>query len=265
MLETAVAAARLAGREAMEQFSFSKVTVKKDGELVTAADVRCQQIIIEHIKKKYHDDGFIAEEGQDGGLLKVPPRGSRQVWWIIDPIDGTNNYAHHLPLFAISIAAIHNGEPIAGAIFEPATESMFTAIKDGDAQLNGRRIEAGEERLNRFSSVALDSYFDEKIADWACEIIQKTKFRNIGSTALHLAYVAKGALAAGIFSHPKLWDIAAGSLIAEAAGAVVTDWSAKKIFPVNPDTYEGGRVTVIAANKNVHPQIVKLINESQGL
>lgn len=259
MLEIASAAARLAGQRAMEELGFIKVSIKNNNELVTQADAQCQQIIINRIKETYPDHGFLAEEGDEDRIFKQPPRGDGLFWWVIDPIDGTNNFAHRILLFTVSIAVMHKGEPIVGVIFEPATDSMFTAVKGGQAKLNGRRIIAGEETMNAFSSVGLDSHFDEGVPAWACEIMQKTRFRNLGTTALELAYIAKGGLVAAIFNCPKLWDIAAGALIAEAAGAIVSDWQGGKIFPVDLDSYQRQELQTIAANKKVHAQILELM------
>jgi myo-inositol-1(or 4)-monophosphatase len=261
MLETAIAAARLAGQRAMEELSFIKVSIKNNSELVTQADAQCQQIIINRIKEAYPNHGFIAEEGDEGRIFKQPPQGAELLWWVIDPIDGTNNYARQMLLFTVSIAVIHKGEPIVGVIFDPATDSMFTAVKGGEAKLNSRRIIAGEEKMDVFSSVGLDSYFDDGVPGWACEIMQRTRFRNLGTTALQLAYVAKGSLIATIVNRPKLWDIAAGALIAEAAGAIVSDWQGGKIFPVDLDSYQGQELQTIAANKKVHKEILEIIND----
>jgi len=261
MLETAIVAARLAGQRAMEEIDFIKASVKNATELVTQADARCQQIIIDRIKETYPDHGFIAEEGDQGKIFKQPPRGAGALWWAIDPIDGTNNFAHQIPLFAVSIAVLHEGQPVVGVIFEPATDSMFTAVKGDEAQLNGRRIFASEEAMDEFSSVGLDSHFkcDNGVPGWACEIIRRTRFRNFGTTALQIAYVAKGSLIATIVNTPKLWDIAAGTVIAEAAEAVVSDWQGEKIFPIDIDSYEGQEFRTIVANKKVHTQIVELM------
>ncbi len=262
ILETAIVAARLAGQRAMEEINFIKASVKKGRELVTEADTRCQQIIVERIKEIYPDHGFIAEEGSEGKIFKQPPRGDERLWWAIDPIDGTNNFAHRMPFFAVSLAAMYEDEPIVGAVFEPATDSMFTAIKGGEAQLNNRRITASEETMDKFSSVGLDSHFDDGVPAWACEIIERTRFRNFGTTALHFAYVAKGSLVASIVSHPKLWDIAAGALIAETAGAIVSDRQGGKIFPIDLDSYEGEELDVLTANKKVHAELLKLLKSS---
>jgi len=259
MLETAIVAARLAGQYALEQLNYAKATIKNGTELVTEADSKCQQIIINRIKETYPDHGFVAEEGKGGKILKQMPRGEESVWWVIDPIDGTNNYAHKILLFTVSIAAMFDGRPIVGVIFEPATDSMFTAIKDGDAQLDGRRIQASDEELNLFSSVGLDSHMEEGVPKWAAELMVHTRFRNLGTTALQFAYVAKGSLIATLTPWPKLWDIAAAVLICESAGAIVSKWNGEKIFPIDLEKYNGEKLQALAANKTVYPKIIELL------
>ncbi len=260
MLETAIVAARLAGQQAMEEINFIKALLKNNKtELVTQTDSRCQKIIVDRIKENYPDHGFLAEEGGEKNIFKQSPRGAEPIWWVIDPIDGTNNFVHRMLLFTISIGIVYEGKPIVGVIFEPATESMFTAVKGREAQLNSRRITAGKEKMDEFSSVGLDSHFDDGVPGWACEIMQRTRFRNLGTTALHLAYVAKGSLIGTIVSRSKLWDIAAGTVIAEAAGAIVSDWQGEKIFPVDLDSYDGSEFQVITANKKVHSQLLGLL------
>lgn len=260
MLETAIVAARLAGQKAMEETDFIKTSIKNGTELVTQADIKCQKIIIDRIKEMFPDHGFIAEEGNEGKIFKQPPRGDKPIWWIIDPIDGTNNFSHHILLFGVSIAVMHEGNPIIGVIFEPATDSMYTAVRNEEAQLNGRRISVSEETVEIFSSVGIESHYEDGVPDWICELMQRTRFRNLGATTLQLVYVAKGGFAATIASTPKLWDIAAGAVIAESAGAILTDWQGNKIFPVELEAYDGRKFELIAANPRSHPQIVELIN-----
>lgn len=259
MLETAIVAAHLAGQRAMEEINFIKASIKNGTEMVTQTDTRCQQIIIERIKETYPDHGFIAEEGDAGKMFKQQPRGTEQLWWVIDPIDGTNNFAHRMLLFTVSIAVMHEGEPIIGVIFEPATDSMFTAVKGDEAQLNNRRIVASDQKIDRFSSIGMDSHFDNGVPPWVCELMQRARVRTLGTTSLEFAYVAKGSLIAVIASSPKLWDVAPGAVITEAAGAVVSDWQGGKIFPVDLDSYEGQKLKAITANKKVHPQILEFL------
>jgi myo-inositol-1(or 4)-monophosphatase len=259
ILETAVVAARLAGQHAMEQMNHVKAVKKNEGELVTQADAQCQRIIIQRIRETYPDHGFIAEEGEKGKMFKRACLGEPALWWVIDPIDGTNNFAHGIPVFTVSIAALYEGEPVVGVVFQPAGDSMFTAVKGGEAQLDGRRIFAGEEEIGPLTSVGLDSHFEGALPPWVCDLIRQSRFRNFGTTALHLAYVARGGLVAAVMCTPKLWDIAAGTVIAQAAGAMVTDWNGGSIFPIDLDRYDGRTFQVAAANKKTHPQLLKRI------
>lgn len=259
ILETAIVAARLAGQHAMEQMNYLKVMKKSENELVTQADTECQKIIIQRIRETYPDHGFIAEEGEKGRMFKRAPRGEPALWWAIDPIDGTNNFAHGIPVFTVSVAALSEGEPVVGVVFEPATESMFTAVKGAEAQLNGRRIWAGEDQISPLTSVGLDSHFEGDLPAWAGDLIRRSRFRNFGTTALHLAYVARGGLVAALMCTPKLWDIAAGTVMAQTAGAMVTDWKGKEIFPIDLDNYDGQAFQVLAANKKTHPCLLEIL------
>jgi len=259
LLETAIVAARAGGQHALEKIDYAKSAVKNGNELVTDADTQCQRIIIEGIKESYSDHGFLAEEGTGGGIFKQSPRGSDELWWVIDPIDGTNNFAKRIPLFATSIAVMHKGEPVVGVIFLPATDSMFTAVKAQEAQLNGRRITVSAEKLTDFSCVGLYSHFKKPTPDWACRLLQRTKARNLGTTAVQLSYVANGSLVGTIAGSQKLWDIAAGALIVESAGGIVSDWNGEKVFPVDLDAYEGGQLAVLAANKKAQPELLELL------
>lgn len=260
ILETAVVAARLAGQHAMEEINYVKATVKNGNELVTQADGQCQRIIIDRIKETFPDHGFIAEEGEQGAMFKRSPRGEPAIWWAIDPIDGTNNFAHGIPVFTVSVAALLEGRPIAGVVFDPATESMYTAVRGGEAQLNGRRIGVSDEGISPFAGIGLDNHFPDPVPSLVNQIILEARFRNFGTTALHLAYVASGGLAATVICTPKLWDIAAGIVIAETAGAVATDWRGEKLFPVDLDGYEKQIFPAIVANPTIHPKLVEMIN-----
>jgi len=259
MMETAEDAARLAGRHALDQMTLVEVSVKNGSELVTEADRACQQTIIQRIKADFPDHGFVAEEGEHGRLFKQPPQGTERIWWVIDPIDGTNNFAHGMPVFTVSIGAMMNGRPVVGVIYDPAADLMFTAIQGSDARMNGQSIEAGDDPLSTFVSVGLDSHFGNTLPQWLAPIILKTRFRNLGTTALQMAYVAKGGMVGTIVCTPKLWDIAAGAVIAEAAGAVVTDWQGQPLWPMDPALYEGQMIPCIAANPTAHRQLLAMI------
>jgi myo-inositol-1(or 4)-monophosphatase len=256
ILETAIVAARLAGQRAMEEIHYVEATLKNETELVTEADRRCQQIIVDRIRETFPDHGFIGEEGEPGKIFKRPPRDEPAPWWVIDPIDGTNNFAHGIPIFAVSIGVLFEGRPIAGVIFDPATDSIYTAVTGGEAQLNGRRIQSGQDDIGPVTSVGLDSHFGDVLPSWVQNIVRQCRFRNFGTTAMQMVYVANGGLVGTIACTPKLWDIAAGVAIAEAAGAVTTDWQGQPLFPIELDTYEGRPFQLLVANRTAHPTLL---------
>ena len=262
MLSAAMTAARQAGTEALAQLGSAKSSVKNNTELVTETDRRCQALIVKHIASAFPEHGFIGEEGDEGQLFKQYPTGPAGVWWVIDPIDGTNNFAQGMPQFAVSIGAMERGYPVAGVIYHPATDTCFTALQHGTPQENGRPIQARSQALHEYASVGLDSHFGNTIPDWISHIMTRLRYRNLGTTALHLAYVAKGGYAAMVASTPKLWDIAAGGLLAQNAGAVVTDWQGHPIWPQDLATYQGQALPVVAGALEAHHEIIELIRAS---
>jgi myo-inositol-1(or 4)-monophosphatase len=261
MLETAIVAARLAGQRAMEELRYIRKTFKNDNELVTQADPICQKLIIDCIRENYPDHGFLAEEGPDGKVYCIPPRSGEPIWWVIDPIDGTNNFANGLLCFCVSVGAMLEGKAILGVIFDPTTDSMYTAAQDMDAQLNGSRIVVSEDDITPFSSFAIDSQKHPKTDVGTNQIMQLTRFRCLGSTALHMAYVARGAMIGMVTTSARLWDVAAGSILIERAGGLVTDIRGNSPFPVYPEDYKGQTLTIVAANKRTHRQALGILTK----
>jgi myo-inositol-1(or 4)-monophosphatase len=260
MLETAIVAARLAGQRAMEEIRYTHKSFKNGNELVTQADPICQKIIIDRIRESFPDHGFLAEEGPDCSMLCMPPRTTESIWWIIDPIDGTNNYANGLLCFSVSIAAVYQGKPICGAIFDPNTDCMYTAAQDMDALLNGSRITVSQDPIGPFSSFGIDSHPDPSVDAAKLEIMKSTRFRCLGSTAMHMAYVAKGAMIGAVAPTAKLWDIAAGAILVERAGGVIMDLKGKNPFPIDPGTYQGQPIPLLATSKKVNAEILALFS-----
>lgn len=251
MLETAKTAARLAGQRAMEELCCARKSLKSSDEVVTTADPVCQKIILDQIRASYPDDGYLAEEGQDGTLYRVGPRKENPVWWVIDPIDGTNNYANKLLCFCVSIAAIYEGRPIVGVIFDPTTDSMYSAATGQEAQLNGSRIQVSQEEISRFTSFGVDSHLHPKTDKAILKIMERTRFRCLGATALHMAYVAKGAMIGMVSTSARLWDIAAGTVLVEQAGGRTADLDGQPIFPIDIETYQSQSIHTLATSSRV--------------
>ncbi len=263
MLTTAIHAARCAGHHALNMIETAEVSIKNSSDLVTEADHQCQTLIIEHIQSKFRGHGFVGEEGDQGRLFKRPPSDPDNIWWIIDPIDGTNNYAHGLPQFSVSIGAMQHGRPIVGVIYDPCTDHIYTATSQAEPQDNGAPIAVSDESLTLHGSIGIDSHFGDTIPPWVYELMRRTRFRNMGTTALHLAYTAKGGLAGMVLFTPKLWDIAAGCLIAEQAGAVISDWQGRPLWPMDVAAYNAGAIPSIMCNPVVHEEILTLINHGR--
>ena len=258
LLEVATVAARLGGQRAMEEINYTKSMLKDGNEIVTQADRICQKIIIDQIKQYYPDHGFIGEEDSDSSLYKQNPR-TEDIWWVIDPIDGTNNYATGIYNFSVSIGIIHNGFPVIGVIFDPSSELMFTATSESEALLNGKRIKVSETTPNENAGFAIDSYWPDGIPTQIQKFISECRFRNFGTTAMHMAYVANGGFFACITNNPKLWDITAGYCIVKQAGGITTYWDGKDIFPVKPAEYNKEPFKILVSNKASHKILTKTL------
>lgn len=194
---------------------------KSPKDLVTDADLASQQAIHSVIRSKYPEHGFLAEESPDPKQLGKP------YCWVVDPLDGTTNYVHDFPCFAVSVAVAHEGEVIASAILDPLRGEAFSAAKGQGAHLNGNpiavsSIESPEEAL---VAISLPPELKNDSPDFLaflrvaphCQAVRRT-----GSAALNLAYVACGRLDAhwAHFIHP--WDSAAGILLVREAGGIAT-------------------------------------------
>ena len=261
MLETAIVAARLAGQRAMEEINYLKVSVKGGTELVTQADMRCQEIIIDRIKETYPDHGFIAEEGEDGNLLSIPPQSEKRIWWVIDPIDGTNNFANGILCFSVSIAAMLDGVPVLGVIFEPATDAMYTAALSTDALLNGSRITINDDPIGPFANFGVDGHPHPLVDAGKEKIMSQTRYRCLGSTAIHMAYVAKGAMIGMVTPAAKLWYIAAGVILVERAGGIVTDIQGNSLLGLDLAHYNAEQFQTLATNQEIHTQVLGIFAE----
>lgn len=265
LVKQASQAAQLAGDRVYAARHEACISVKQGltgEEMVTQMDKLSQDIVIDTLRSHFPGHGFIGEEGEAGRIFKQAPQGAERIWWIIDPIDGTNNFARGLDLYAVSIGAMQNGIPVAGVIYNPSTRSLFCAAQGGPALLNGQSIEVSPLELSPFTSVALDSHFGDTVYPWMCEIMVRCRYRSLGSAALHMAYVANGALIGTIISMPKLWDIAAGAALAPSCGAVLTDWEGRDLWPLDLDNYEGGLLPCIMAGPTAHREFLELMQKT---
>jgi myo-inositol-1(or 4)-monophosphatase len=232
---TAIEAARAAG--AVLQEWAHKFTVREKGpaNLVTEADFAAQSTIVDLIRSRFPDHGFLAEEeGLDESSPNQPYR------WIIDPLDGTSNYVHRFPYYAVSIGLAHQGQIVLGVIFDPNRDELFVAERDRGAWLNGQTIRPSLVTAldQAFVVASLPSAIgarDPAVLRLLRVLPHAQSLQRTGSAALNLAYVACGRMDAFWSSSLKPWDVAAGSLLVTEAGGVMTRMSGDPFDPMLPD------------------------------
>jgi myo-inositol-1(or 4)-monophosphatase len=226
-LSTAVRAAKLAGRLLLDnlgKISKSDIGLKQASDFVTRVDRDSEQIIIRTIKEDFADHDFLAEES-------IKQAESDRYRWIIDPLDGTTNYIHQYPAFSISIALEYRKQIITGVIYDPLKGELFTAEKGAGAFLNKRRISISSVIDLKDALITTGFPFCKKeiIAEYLKLFqnifIKVSDLRRAGSAALDLAYLACGRCEGFFEIGLSPWDIAAGALLVEEAGGVVTDFN----------------------------------------
>ncbi len=254
-LEAALGAAHAAGEALRDGFGLRRqVRYKGEVDLVTEMDERAEEIIRETLLGAYPSYGMLAEEG---GAL----RGEVDARWIVDPLDGTTNYAHGLPVFAVSIALEKAGEVVLGVVHDPMREETFVAERGNGTALNGEPI--GVSRTDELVKALVVTGFpyDRDEVPAALDLFGRFSMlaqgmRRLGSAALDLCYVAAGRLDAYYERGIHAWDVAAGSLILQEAGGMITDYRG------NPFEIERGELVV--SNGALHPALVELTSEHLG-
>jgi myo-inositol-1(or 4)-monophosphatase len=253
-LAVAVEAARKAGGILKENIHGTReITYKGDINLVTEMDTRSERAVVETLRASFSDHGIIAEE-------ETTIRSASGYTWIIDPLDGTTNYAHGYPCFSVSIALEHEGNVITGVVYDPMRDELFTAQKGQGAHLNGKRIKVSTVDALIKSLLATGFPYDRKVSeknnlDYFHDLLMASQeVRRDGSAALDLCYVAMGRFDGFWELKLKPWDVAAGSLIVVEAGGRVTD--------LRDNTFDIFADEVLASNDIIHGQMVEILKRT---
>ena len=257
VLNVMIKAAHRAGRSLkrdLGEVENLQVSVKGPRNFVTAADRRAEAIVHEELAKARPDYGFLGEEG---GAHEGADKSHR---WIVDPLDGTTNFLHGIPHFAVSIALERNGAIVAGLIYNPANDDMFIAERGKGAFLNDKRIRvASRQRLaDAVVACGLPHYGrgDLTLARYEIAAAQQhyAGLRRYGAAALDLAWIACGRLDAYWERDLSPWDMAAGSLLVKEAGGFVSDIDGKgDIF---------AKKQIVAGNDTMHKELLRLLKEA---
>ena len=241
--------ARDAGSLLMQRLGTAKVTNKGDINLVTEADLASENLIIERIRSYYPQHGILAEESGEAVLVG----GRRSEWkWIIDPLDGTTNYAHGYPCFCVSIALEHEGVLEIGVVYDPVRDEMFAAERGQGATLNDRTIRVSEvDTLNNAMLCTGFPYNVRERPDFARDFTNFTMaaqaVRRDGSAAIDLAYVACGRFDGFWEDGLNAWDTAAGLVLIQGARGRVSNFDDEPL-----DVYTA---KVLASNGLIHDQM----------
>jgi myo-inositol-1(or 4)-monophosphatase len=239
-----------------------RIDRKSPRDVVTDVDYRSEAAVISAIRARFPDDAILAEESghQRDGAPRRRRWGSGRTW-VIDPLDGTVNYANGIPFFCVSVALVEDGRPVAGVVLDPLRGETYAATADGPATLNGHRITASaKESLADFvislSIIGRGGIAKERRIQQAVRI-----HRRMGSAALAIAYVGSGRFDAFVGNGGMSpWDIAAAGLIAERAGAVVSDvhggpwWNTKR---------RGPSLSIVAAPPLQHAELLALLRAAR--
>ena len=254
MLNFAIQIAREAGNILVQRLGVAKIASKGDINLVTEADIAAEELIIERIRSHYPQHGILAEESGEAILVG----GKRSEWkWIIDPLDGTTNYAHGYPCFCVSIALEHNGELTLGVVYDPMRDEMFAAERGQGATLNDRKIRVSTvDELNCAMLCTGFPYNVRERPDFAREFAKFTMeaqaVRRDGSAALDLAYVACGRFDGFWEDGLNSWDIAAGALLISEARGKITNFKDEPLDIYNEQ--------VLATNGLIHDVMMRILS-----
>ncbi len=264
LLEVAVRAAKESGALALEMLGKTTASLKSATQVLTEADIKCQAGIIEILSGEFGDYGILAEEGADGNLFRQEPRGDQDNWWVIDPIDGTRNFAHGLNQFSVSIGLISNGMPVLGVIYVPASQDVYTAYQGGVTKYNGLEVCCVEENFDLNSLFVLPGHYGDGLPAIVQRLFERHSCLNLGSAAMHLAYVASGQVLGTFSWDVRLWDIAAGAALLNSAGGIITGHDGEDVFPFDCRNYKGHAIPTVIGAKKTHEYLKGMLGPKRA-
>ena len=263
--------ARSAGKIVLQHYGkverLTKTHVAASAEAVTEADRATQRHIIAGLRRRFPNEGIIGEENDAGDAITfdcLDPMGRN---WVIDPIDGTNNFVAGLGAFCVCIGLLDAGMPVLGVVYDVTRDLLYSAAKGQGAWLGNKRLRVVDTPLSDRAMLMMTANLLDQSGNcpkWVARLMGQTtwKVRVIGSAALEATYVASGVAHASVTVNGKLWDVTAPAAVVLEAGGVLTDLQGNPIFPFNLNKYAGAKVPFIAAAPKAHPELVREIQQN---
>lgn len=270
-LQYAIELARGAGKIVLEQYGrverLTKTHIAASAEAVTEADRASQRFIVAGLRRRFPTDGIIGEESETGTSITFDCPDPNGRAWVIDPIDGTNNFIAGLGAFAVCIGLMEKGQPILGVVFDVTRDLLYSAAAGEGAWLGTKRLEVAQTPLSDSAMLMLTSNLLDsggRCPNYACRWIAQTnwKIRMLGSAALECIQVAAGVAHGAVTVNGKLWDVAAPAAVLLEAGGVITDLKGNEIFPFNLTRYQGAKVPYLAAAPAAQKELLRQIQEN---
>jgi len=252
--------ALLGGRLALERFHRAQVSIKADGTLITDADVAIQEALGSEIARLFPTDGLVGEEGPIGDSSR-----QARYAWILDPIDGTNNFVRGMPGFAVSVGVLRDRMPFAGGVYDPVARWLFTACAGRGAWLNDRPLRVRVEPGPGGPVFSVRSPCESGVPDFIDGWLRRHRLRRFGSTALHLCYVALGGLDFVHDDRASLWDIAGAVPVLLEAGGVLTTDDGAPVFPITTAQAAGEPIALLAGHPASHAAALRDVRASRDV
>lgn len=261
MTDLHIAACELAklGGETARRF-FGKVTARRkaDDTPVTEADHATQDVILSELARRFPSHAIVGEEDVDKPFQHTTVDTS-EYCWVVDPIDGTRNFARGIAVYATAVAILHCGAPVAGAIHDATSGTIYSAAKGLGAFANDQTLVLKNKPVNTDTTVMISSFRRRYVPDAVRRWMDRYLFRNQGSLCLHLAWVAADLADAAFAIECKLWDVAAGTLIVQEAGGIVTDHAGHPIWPLELSTYRNEDIPILVGSPTMHPKLLSTL------
>ncbi|HZL45636.1 MAG TPA: inositol monophosphatase [Opitutaceae bacterium] len=228
---------------------------KYDGTRVTTADLAVSEAILRELASQFPEDQGFSEESGD---VTRPVAATARFCWVLDPIDGTNNYAAGIPYCAISLALLEQGAPVYGVVYDLARRTLIEGGPGCGAFDGGEAVRVRRDPPQARSLIGFHSPYDKTLVPQAMPIIQQFKIRGLGSSTLHLAYVGIGLLDGVVDHNVRVWDIAAAHAIALGGGAEI-HYLKNNPFPLRQFDLQAPRIHYLAGNTEVCARLKELL------